>query len=114
MRPLLFMAWTTTKFSGSGALAVTFESDVGFMLEQIRVTLNVAASTAEDFTCVLDSADGSQYDVQVITHPMSGVKSFICPFGKEFKFEKGDKFVFAWDNSDSRTWGLEIRTMRLC
>ena len=108
------MAWTSTKFTGSGALAVTFEPDVAFMLEQIRLTVSAKSPLLESFTCVLDSAAGSQYDADFMNISMQDTKSIVCFYGKETKFAKGDKLIFAWDNSDSLTWGLEIRTMRLC
>ena len=105
------MAFKAQKYNGSGPISVSFNPDISFMLESVRLTLDSAASTIENFTCVLDSAAGSEYDVQLITQPMAGVKTFIHPFAKETKFVKGDKFAFAYANSDSKTWGLEIRTL---
>ncbi len=108
------MAWTTAKFTGSGALAVTLNPELRFILENVRLTLNAKGTTSEDFTCVLDSAAGSEYDVELITQAMSGVKSIVCGFGNENKFELNDKLVFALANSDSLEWGLEIRLMAMC
>jgi hypothetical protein len=108
------MAFKEQKYKGSGSLNVSFNPDISFMLESVRFTLGSASSTVEDFTCVLDSADGSEYDVQLITQAMEEVKTFVHPFAKETKFSKGDKFTFAYANSDSKTWGLEIRTLGVC
>lgn len=108
------MAWITKKFTGSGAVNVSFSSEFESILEQVRFTLDSAASTVENFVCVLDSAAGSQYDVQLIVEPMTGVKSFIRCFDNNTKFLKDDSLAFIYTNTDSRIWGLEIKMMVLC
>lgn len=109
------MAFVTQNYTGAGVLSQTYPYEGRYILEQIRLTLDSAASTAENFTCVLDSAAGSQYDVQILTQKMEDVKTFIHSFGDdEDKFQDGDTLVFSYANSDSRTWGLEVRTMGMC
>lgn len=108
------MAFATQKFTGSGAINRTYNPEAPFILENVRLTLDSAASTAENFTLVLDSADGTQYDVQLITQAMKSVKSFVHPFDNENKFQKNDTLTFVYANTDGRTWGLEVRVMVMC
>lgn len=108
------MSWSTKKFTGAGTIAITFNPESRYALDQVRLTLDSPVSTVEDFTLVLDSATGSEYDVQLITKAMSAVKSFIFPFDDSFMFEKNDKLVFSYANTDGRTFGLEIRFMVMC
>lgn len=108
------MGFNTKKFTGSGALSASYNPERPFILENVRLTLDSAASTVENFTLILDSAAGSEYDVQLITQAMGDVKTLACGFDNENKFQKDDTLVFLYANSDNRTWGLEVRTMGMC
>jgi len=108
------MGLSTKNYTGTGALSQTFSPGAAFQLEQIRLTVDPAASAVEDYTVVLDSVLGTAYDATIIDKAMSGKYSVVCSFGETYRFSKNDSLVFSWANSDSRLWGLEIKFIVFC
>ena len=96
--------------TGAGAMSVTFDPEGSCRLYQINIHLSAEATTAENLTISLDSANGTEYDVKVLTKAMSGVQDVIITTYDigEFYMFGADKLVATWANTDSRTWGLEI------
>ena len=47
-------------------------------------------------------------DVKLYSRDMDGVQDIIYTFDSLQTFEAIDSIVFAWSNSDGRTWGLEV------
>ena len=98
--------------SGSGAMSETLDYPKPFELVDVRLKVGVAPATAENFTVTIDALAGSAFDTNILTVPMAGVTSeIILDIG--MKFKAGDKIVFAWANSDGRTWGLTYRYRRI-
>lgn len=96
--------------TGSGAMDVTFDPGGSCRIIQINLHLNTVSATEEEFSGDLDSANGTEYDVDIYTKDMDAVKDVILThydLGDFFVFE-GDTVVFTWANSNSRTWGLEV------
>jgi hypothetical protein len=107
------MAFTTQKYSGSGAISLTHDPASRFILEQIRLTVTPESAATDEFLCTLDSAGGVAYDSELLKESTQDARSLVCSFSNENKFENGDKLAFSWPNSDGRSWGLEIRVMVL-
>jgi hypothetical protein len=102
----------TVHATGSGALAQSLVSAAnGYQLLDVRLKVGVAAGTAENFTITLDANAGSGYDVNIVTEAMAGVTSELVLDINMF-FEAGDAILFAWTNTDARTWGLSYRYRR--
>ena len=99
--------------TGSGAMAETVSPGYGFELVGIYLHLSSASSTSEDFTISLDSTEGSAYDVLIYSKDMNGVQDVIWEPDRAMHFIANDELDMAWTNTDSRTWGLEIRYRRL-
>jgi len=99
--------------TGSGAMAVSFDPGGSCKVLQINLHLNTASATSENLTITLDSANGTEYDCNLITKDMNTVKDILinkemgCGIGEFYMFGS-DKLAFAWTNTDARTWGLEI------
>jgi len=96
--------------TGSGAMAVTFDPEGSCKILQINLHLNAASATSEDLVISLDSVNGTAYDVNVVTHNMDTVKDLIISAHdiNDFVMFAADKLTFAWTNTNTRTWGLEI------
>jgi hypothetical protein len=94
--------------TGSGALSVTLNPGYAFDLEEVRLHLNTAATTSENFTVDIDSNEGAQYDTQIFSQDMATIKDLLWQPDKPIKLVNGDQLVFAWTNTDGRTWGLEV------
>lgn len=102
----------TVHASNSGAMLEILDYPKPFELIDIRLHVNTAPTTAENFTINLDAEAGSAFDVNILTVPMAGVKDEAL-LEINMKFETGDKIVFAWANTDARTWGLTYRYRRI-
>lgn len=102
--------WTNISNSvatGSGALAHTLAPNRTFRLLEVRIHLSDAA-TQETFTITLDSNEGTAYDLEFDSQPMSGIADHVYRPAHPAIFMKGDELDFAWANTDARTFGLEI------
>lgn len=83
--------------------------DEKWALVSIDIHLSAAASTAEDLTANLDATKGSAWDRNILTKSMAAVADYIRKFDPPETFVKGDKIQFAWTNTDTRTWGINIK-----
>ena len=99
----------TLKRTGSGALAVTLDADpnTGIILKEVLLTLSDDSAKLEFLTITVDSAAGSEYDNEFSRHKMQDVHDLAC-LDINKRILPLDKFDFAWPNSDSKTWGLEV------
>lgn len=95
--------------TGSGALSFTLTPTRDFHFDEARFHLNSAASTVEDFTVTLDSRLGSNYDVVLFNEPMANVQDLQIMGREENRYFVGDALKFVYANTDSITYGLEVR-----
>ena len=79
-----------------------------FRLKEVRLTIDTAGTTAENFTITLDSNIGSTHDMRILTKDLTGLTSYNYLFDPQRIYGPGDKLVFAWPNSESRDVGVEI------
>jgi len=96
--------------TGSGAMNVTFDPEGSCRIIQVNLHLDVASATSENMLATLDSDNGTEYDVKIITKDMDTIKDLILThydLGDFYVFE-GDVIVFNWTNTNARTWGLEV------
>lgn len=108
-------AWKTTYdrvhtavATGSGAMAVNVDPNKAFKLLEMRVHLSSASATSEDLTITLDSGAGAAYDVELYSKDMNTVVDLVVTFTDRY-FISTDDLDFAWANSNSRTYGIEIK-----
>ena len=104
------MAQLRSYTTGSGVLSVTLNPGFGFDLEEVRLHLNTASATAENFTIDLDANENAVYDINHITQDMNTVKDLVSD--DKLECVNGDKVVVGWANSNSRTYGLELTYTR--
>lgn len=75
-----------------------------------RLHLNAASATTENLTITLDGGAGTDiYDTNLYTKDMNGVQDIVYNI-KDVpeQFDKLDEITFAWANSNTKTYGLEI------
>ena len=94
--------------NGIGAMDYNFAPNKEFTFEEVRLHLNEASATVENFVIQLQSNKGSQYDVKLYSKDMNGMQDIIYQPEKPHHFDPADKLKFTWTNTDSKTWGLEI------
>ena len=95
--------------TGAGAMSETYTKNKnGKKLIEVRLHLNQAAATSENFVVYIDSSVSSVYDTVLFSQDMSGVQDVV--FRPTFPISfggSGDVIRFTYTNSDSKTWGLE-------
>jgi hypothetical protein len=100
----------TTRFhraTGSTAIASTLAPGVAWQLEEIRIHLS-AAGGAGDFTATLDHGTGTAYNCVMYTKDMTSITNHVYHFQRPEEFDAATEMDFAWANSNSRTYGLEV------
>lgn len=105
----------TVKETAAVTMAHTLAPGFSFELLLARLTFNAAPTTNENFTVTLSSGAGSAYNVALCNYDMAGLTSFIYPTGdiRPVQFNADDSLVFAYTNTDLKTYGLEMKYRRL-
>jgi len=94
--------------TGSAALDTTLAPGEAFRIVEVRIHLSAASATSENFTITLDSYAGDAYDVVLKSQDLNGLSNFVWVPEDERYFHKNDELDFAWANTNTRTYGLEI------
>ena len=99
--------------TATGALAISSTCTItdNSNLNWVSLKLSAAASTSENVTVTLDSANGAAYDVILVAFDPStlGGTSFVWVPDYVVTLGKGDKIVVTYTNTDARTYGLQVR-----
>jgi len=102
--------------AGTETASFTLFPGKSFVLVEARVFVSdgsgaaTAVTTAENFTADLDSGNGIDFNVNLLTEPMSGLSSNVWVLSQDELrlFSKDDKIVFAFANTDTNTVGVEV------
>ena len=95
--------------TGSTAISESFTGRGGrFQIVEVRLHLSAAGGTSEDFTVTLNSGAGSDHDALHHAQDMNAVANDVWRPERPAAFLAGDAIDFAYTNTNSRTWGLEI------
>jgi hypothetical protein len=81
-----------------------------FRLVEVRLHLNSSGSTTQNFTVTLDSGENAVYDAILDDQDTDDLPDHNQCWGKDacHHMKATDALIFAWANSDSKTWGLEV------
>jgi hypothetical protein len=103
-----------TPKTATGAAAIAYTTDMGVAWELVSVTLKLSAAgtTSENFTITLDADVGAAYATNLFTEDLSidSVVSLVLTpeDGLPKKYNADDELVFAWPNTETRTYGLAV------
>ena len=95
----------THKATGATALNSTLDPGGAWQLEEARIHLNGAGGSG-NLVIKIDSGDGAVYDTVLSTQDMTSLTDFVYQPTRPHELLKGDKLVFTWANSGSKTYGL--------
>lgn len=110
----IYSEYTAETFSGSEAVKIVLTSGTEFELLEVKLHVNVAPSTSENFTITRDADEGTYWDELIRSQNMAGTTDFIWDLrDTPLRYQPNDKLTFDWLNSDSRTWGLEVLYRRI-
>ena len=97
-------------FAGTETVRIVLSSGYPFELLEVKLDITGAApTTAENLTITRDAAAGAYWDGLVRAKPMAGVTNWEWNIrDTPLRYNADDKLIFAWANSDGKTWGLEV------
>jgi len=105
----IYSDYTAETFGGSETVRIVLTSGSPFELLEVKLHVGVAPTTAENFTITRDANEGSYWDELIRSYGMSGVTDFVWDVRDiPLRYQPDDKLIFAWSNSDGRTFGLEV------
>jgi len=109
--------YVAEKPGGSETVRIVLFPGNPFQLMEVRLHLNAIPTTSENIAITLDSAAGADFDVVVKVKDMAGnsIADWDWAPGKstELKYLATESLIFTWANSNSKTYGLEIRYKEL-
>ena len=103
------MGMNSAKFAGASSARHTVSFGCPAHFDEARLSLNSASHVVEAFSITLDSVYGSAHDTLLYSQSTHGIKDLVMKGTEETRFLKGDAIVFVWPNSDSTSYGLEVR-----
>jgi hypothetical protein len=100
--------------AGTETVTIRLHPEARFKLDEVRLTVNTAPTTSENFTVTLDSGLGAAFDLCPCSLDLSGssVTDYLWQPDRVESYESDDALVFGWANTDGRTWGLEVKYRR--
>lgn len=106
----IYGTYEAETFDGGETVRVVLSS--GFPFELLEVNLHITGTvpaTAENLTISRDAAAGDAWDTLVRVKPMAGVGDWEWNIrDTPFRYQPNDKLIFAWANSDNRSWAIEV------
>jgi len=101
--------------AGTETISVILAPGVSFEILEIRMHLNSAPTTSEYFTVTLDNNLGTYWDTVLYKHDFAATSTtdLLWSPDRDHTFDPGDKIVFAWNNTDTKTWGMEVKYRRI-
>lgn len=100
-------------FAGTETTRFAYPCEVGGILTELRVHINTAPATAENFVITCDANRGAAYDTVILTKSMAGVTDYIWTPEDPITFFAGDILVCTYTNTDGRTLGVEMKVRRI-
>jgi hypothetical protein len=96
--------------TGAAAIAtsLTPPSSQGIYLVCVRLNLSAAGGVAENFTITLNSETAAVYDNIMFSQDMNTVQDLMWLPDQPVPILGGDVVDFAYANTNTRTYGLEV------
>ena len=97
---------------GAETVAVGVVYDGDWELLGFEIHLDTASATAENLTITRDAEAGAQYDTILHTLAMDTLQNKLEVFANPIQMSGKDAAVFAWANTNNRTWGIRVISRR--
>lgn len=96
--------------TGAGAVAAvaTVPAGMSYRLLSVAAHFSAALVSAGSLTITLDSADGSDYDVLLLTASMIGLTDYVWIPDQDVCIVGSDAIRVAYTNPDARVYGVRI------
>lgn len=105
----IYGTYVAETFGGSETVRTVLSSGFPFELLEVKLHFETAPTTAENLTITRDATLGVYWDELIRSEAMSGVTDFIWDLrDTPLRYDADDKLIFAFNNADSRIYGLEV------
>ena len=94
--------------TGAAAIAASIALGVRWELVCVKLHLSAAGGAVENFTATSNSAVAAAYDTVHYAVNMNAVADVVWVPNKPIPFMATDELIFAYANSNTRTYGLEV------
>lgn len=94
--------------TGAAAIAATLTPTGPIELVCVKLHLSAAGGTAENFTVTIDSATAAAYDTILFSQDMNTVTDILWVPDQPIPILNDDELDFAYVNTNTRTYGLEV------
>lgn len=106
--------WNEFNFYASGGVDGAFKESLSlgkaFKIGDVRLHLSIVHPSVEDFVIWVSSANGSAYNLILISQAISGIKDYMWIPTNPIIFDSDDQLVFSlFIVSASNTYGLDVR-----
>lgn len=104
------------RFNATGAEAINLLFDPGlspgnnFQLEEITLHLSAAGGNQENLTIDIVYKEGAVYTWRAVTQDMAAVIDYQYLPTRPLELWNSDKILIQYANTNSRTWGIMIKT----
>ena len=79
----------------------------------VKLHLDIVGGAAENFTVTINSVAGGVYDVEIFSQDMTAVKDICWVPDRSIPVINKDVIDFAYANTNTRTYGLEVIYRRI-
>jgi hypothetical protein len=97
-------------YTDSNAIVLTCDPGTTFQLEEITLHLSAAGGNQENLTIDIVYKEGAEYTWRAVTQDMAAVQNYQYLPTRPLELWAGDSILIQYANSNSRTWGLMIKT----
>jgi len=95
--------------TGAAAIAETITAAIPFFIESVRLHLSAAGGAVENFTAQIDGAAvAAVYDTVLLAQDMNAATDVLWVPEQPVYIALNDELDFAYNNANTRTWGLEV------
>lgn len=95
--------------TGSAAIASSLTPpNTALLLVSVKLNLSATGGAAENFTITVNSATDAAYDTIIFSQDMNSIQDLMWVPDQPVPVVNIDVLDFAYANSNSRTYGLEV------
>ena len=94
--------------TGAAAIASTWVPTKPSIVTAVKLHLSAAGGTSENFTITVDATTGVAYDILLLSQDMNVATDVLWIPDHPLAIASLDELDFAYTNTNSRTWALEL------
>lgn len=98
--------------TGAAALAMSLTPVGPLLLTSVKLNMDAVGGAAENFTVTVNSATAAVYDTILFSQDMNAVQDLFWLPEEPIPVVGNDVVDFAYANSNTNTWGLEVTFQR--